>query len=156
MKNTVFNKNVYIEYPDSFYEMNADEMRSYFAGDMLRFGARDAEKHIVLSVGKTKDSIANLVTDAKSVLAGAESSLKKGLLGFTRTGEFEAEILGGTARGIRFEYNAANSGARQFCEMAIVKSKRSFYAVYCMSPLDGKEENASLFASFRDSLKFVK
>ena len=36
MKNTVFNKNVYIEYPDDFYEMSAAEMVQYFAGDMLR------------------------------------------------------------------------------------------------------------------------
>ena len=59
MKNSVFDKNINVEFPDDFYEMNSEEIGKFFGGDMLRFGARNVEKHVILSLGKTNKSLKN-------------------------------------------------------------------------------------------------
>ena len=155
MKNAVFDKNVYIEYPDDFYEMNSIEISGYFAGDMRRCAFRNDEKHVILSLGKTDASFLNMITDAKSVLNGAENSLKKNLKDYVCKERFDAEVFGKKAKGIRFEYKA-NTGEKQFCEMTVVKFKCSFYTVYCLSRSKGKDEFKPLFASFVSALKILK
>lgn len=155
MKNTVFNENVYIEYPDDFHEMSNEELQKYFAGNLLRFGAMNAEKHVILSVGKTQSKFVNVFTNTQSVLLGAENTLKKNLKDYTRIDEFDAEILNESAKGIHFKYVAVNKNVKQFCEMAVVKSKRCFYVLYCISRLSDVGESLTLFKEFRDSLKFV-
>ena len=40
MRSSVFDKNIHIECPEDFYEMDNNELKKYFASDMLRFGAR--------------------------------------------------------------------------------------------------------------------
>lgn len=153
MKNSIFDRKIYLEYPDEFAEMSEAEIKKYFAGDMLRFGLRNAEKHVIMSVAKTKNSVLSLITDAKSVLSGAESSLKRGLKDYVVTERFEAEMLGKIAKGICFEYSANDNGVKQFCEMTVVKGKRCFYIVYCGCRLDDVLENKALFGSFRSSMK---
>lgn len=56
MKTVLFDKTITIEYPDDFYEMNEEEIKKFFGGDLLRFGARNAEKHVILFLAKTKKS----------------------------------------------------------------------------------------------------
>ena len=155
MKSTIFNGNVYMEYPDDFYEMSTDEIRKYFGGDMLRMGVRNVEKHVILSVGKTKDSFLTLLTDSKSILSGAENAFTKCLKGYEKIEEFEADILGKAGKGIRFAYTAKDKDkdVRQFGEMAVVKSKRCFYVVYCLARFSDVEENKERFAAFRESLQ---
>ncbi|MBO4538902.1 MAG: hypothetical protein J5781_01385, partial [Clostridia bacterium] len=70
-----------------------------------------------MSIAKTEKSLFTFIADAKSVLAGAERSLKKGLKDYVRTDSFDAVILGNAAKGIRFEYSAIDKNVRQFCEM---------------------------------------
>ena len=149
--NTVFDKNIGIEYPDDFYVMDSNELKKYFASEILRFGARSEEKHIILSVGKMKFSILNLLTDAKSVLCGAEHRLKT-LNAYLRRSELNETILGKKAKGIQFEYEV-EGGIKQLCEMAVVKVKGNFYVVYCMARLDDIEEATQIFKTFRNSLK---
>ena len=153
MKNTTFNQNIYLEYPDDFNEMSEEELNKYFASEMLRFGVRNSEKHVALSVAKTKDSFLNLITDAQSVLCGAENSLKKNLKDFAVTETFDAEMLGKVARGMGFEYSANDTGVKQFCEMTVVKGKRCFYVVYCACKLDDAQDNKVIFQAFRSSMK---
>ena len=150
----MFQGNVSVEYPDDYYEMDAQEVRKFFAGDLARMGVRNVEKHTLLSVGKTKDTFLNWITDAKSVLAGAENSLKR-LTEYRLIEEFDAQIMGKTAKGIRFSYKAKDQDVYQFCEMAVVKMKGGFYVVYCASRLSDREENAATFAAFRASLKRI-
>lgn len=155
MKNTVFNENVYIEYPDDFHEMSNEELQKYFAGNLLRFGAKNDDKHVILSVAKTANKLVAVFTNTKSVLSGAESTLKKNLKDYTRIDEFDAEIFGEKAKGIHFKYSAIDKDVKQFCEMAVVKSKRCFYVLYCLSRLNDADENLNLFKEFRNSLRFV-
>ena len=150
--NAVFDKNIGIAYPDDFCVMDSNELKKYFASEMLRFGARSEEKHIILSVGKMKFSFLNLLTDAKSVLNGAEHKLKA-LNGYLRRSEFDETVLGKKAKGIRFEYEV-EGGIKQLCEMAVVKLKNRFYVIYCLARLD-KEEATQIFKTFRNSLKVL-
>ena len=154
MKNIVFNKNIYIEYPDDFYEMGADEIARFFAGEIMRCAFRNAEKHVILSVAKTNASLLNMITDAKSVLNGAENSLKKNLKDYVCKERFDTEVFGKKAKGVCFEYKA-NTGERQFCEMTVVKFERCFYTVYCMSRSKEKDQFKDMFASFKSALKKV-
>ena len=155
MKDTTFLNEVHIEYPDDFSEMNGDEIRRYFAGDMLRWGARSSEKHIILSVGKTKTSLMSMLLNAKDVLSGAEKTLSRGLKDYKRTEEFKTELSGITAEGIRFEYTADDKNVRQYSEMYVVKVKCSFYTVHCISWLSDADKYSALFSEFRQSIKFV-
>ena len=121
---------------------------------MLRCAFKNDEKHVILSLGKTNPSLLNIITDAKSVLKGAENSLKNNLKDFVCTERFDAQVFGKVGKGICFKYKA-NTGEKQFCEMTVVKFDRCFYTVYCLSRLENANENKALFASFRSSLKKV-
>lgn len=66
MKSTLFNGNVQVEFPDDFSIMSGEEINKYFGGGMLRCGVRNAEKHVILSVGKTNDSLLSMLTDAEA------------------------------------------------------------------------------------------
>ena len=156
MKNDIFDQNIRLEYPDDYCVMSREEIKKYFASDLPRFGVRNAEKHTILSVSKTKDSLLSLITDAKSVLAGAERSFKR-LNGYTRLEEFDTEIFDKPAKGIRFAYTAiaGDKNVRQVCEMTVVKTKRCFCVVYCLARLDDERESKETFQAFRRSLRFV-
>lgn len=154
--NTIFNKNIYIEYPSDFYEMSDDEIKTFFADNLLRFGVRNANTHTILSVGKTKSSFINLFTNAKSVVCSAEKKLRNNLKDYVLNGEFDTKVFGKSAKGIRFEYTAVDNDVRQFCEMVVVKLNNCFYVVYCLSRLSDADDSRPLFASFRDGLRFIK
>ena len=153
MKNKTFDQIVNIEYPDDFYEMSEEELQKFFGGDMLRFGARNTEKHVILSLSRTKKSLLSLFTNPKSVLSGAEYSLRQNLKDYKRLEEFETTMLSKPSNGIRFEYSASDKDVKQFCEIAVVKYKNAFYITHCLSRLDDKDENENVFKEFRDSLR---
>ena len=153
MRSSVFDKNIHIECPEDFYEMDNNELKKYFASDMLRFGARNAEKHMILSVGKMKSSFVNFLTDAQNVLNGAEHSLRT-LKGYCCKNKFEEIIFGKKAKGLQFEYEATN-GTKQLGEMAVVKLKSCFYVIYCLGQLADFDEATKLFKDFRSSLRYI-
>ena len=153
MKNSVFDKNINVEFPDDFYKMSEEENGKFFGGDMLRFGARNVEKHVILSLGKTNKSFMNLFASPKSVLVGAENNLKKNLKDYQRLEEFEVELLTKPGIGISFEYSAIDKDVKQFCEMTVTKYKNNFYVTYCLSRLEDRKENKEIFKEFRNSLK---
>ena len=152
MKNAIFDRNISLEYPDDFYEMSLEEIKKFFGGDILRIGFRNADKHVILSLGKTNNSFLNLLASPKSVLIGAENSLRS-LKDYKLLEEFDTEMLSKRGCGISFEYSATDKDVKQYCEMTIVKYKNNFYISYCLSRFDDRKENESLFKSFRNSLK---
>ena len=155
MKNVIFDKKISLEYPDDFYEMNEEEIRKFFGGDMLRFGVRNIEKHVILSIGKTNKSFLNNFASSKSVLAGAENTLSSNLKNYQCLDRFEVEMLSQKGSGIRFSYSAIDQDVKQFCEMAVIKYKNGFYVTYCLSRAEDKEENEKIFKAFRNSLKLM-
>ena len=155
MKNAIFDGNISLEYPDDFYEMDEAEISKFFAGDMLRFGARNKEKQVILSLGKTNKSFMNLLASPKSVLAGAENNFKNNLKDYKLLEEFAVDMLDKAGCGIRFSYSAIDKDVKQFCEMVVVKAKGVFYISYCLARLDDQKENEEVFKAFRNSLKLA-
>ena len=156
MKNTIFDKTISVIYPDDFSEMSEEEIKKYFGGDMIRFGVRNTEKHVILSLGKSKKSIMSLFASPKSVLDSANNSLKNNLKDYECLGEFDAEMLEKPAKGIRFSYSANDVDVKQFCEMVVTKHKGSIYVLYCLARLEDRKENEELFKRFKDLLESVK
>ena len=155
MKNADFYGLVNIEYPDDYIEMSTEEISKYFKDNALRWGGRSPEKHVILSLGKTKDSFFNLFYDAKSALTGGENVLKKTLKDYERLERFDTTLLGNAAMGVHFEYTADDKPIRQFCELVVVRIKKCFYTVYCISWAENAAENAAVFENFRTALKLV-
>ena len=155
MKNADFYGLVYMEYPDDYSEMSEEEISRYFRGNALRWGVRCPEKHIMLSLGKTGNSIFNVFYDAKGALNGAEKVLAKNLKDYKRRDEFDAVVLGNNAKGIHFEYTADDVDVRQFCELVVAKVKRCFYTVYCISRAKDAATSAPLFEEFRGTLRLL-
>lgn len=154
MKTTVFNE-LCVTYPDDFYIMTPEEVGKYFSSDMLRWGAKNAEKHIVIVLAKTKASFLNLITDAKGVAAGAESSLRKSLKDYKCVGDIESELIGKKAECFGFEYLTDDGAVSQYCETAVVKAGRSYYIAYCFCRSEDKEQYSPMFAEFRKSAQIV-
>ena len=154
MKSATFDETVKIEYPDDFREMSKEELAKYFADGNTRFGAINPEKHIILSVSRTKNSLLGLFASADSVLNGAESSMRRGLKDYCCLKRLDSNLLGKPAKAIHFIYSANDKDVKQFGEMRVAKVKRHFYVTYCLSRLEGKEENGAIFTQFNDSLKF--
>ena len=155
MKNAIFDKNISLEFPEDFYEMNEQEIQKFFGAGLLRFGARNEEKHVILSLGKTNKSFLNLLASPKNVLTGAESNMSKNLKDYKRLEEFDVEMLSKSGSGICFEYSAKDTGVKQFCEMAVIKIKSVLYITYCLSRLEDKDKYQEVFEAFRQSLKLA-
>ena len=154
MKTAEFN-GLRLAYPDDFYVMTDEEVGKYFCSDMLRWGVRNAEKHIVIVLAKTKSSILNLITDAKGVAAGAENSMRKSLRDYRRVGDIETQIIGKKAECFSFEYLTDDGAVSQYCETAVVKDRRSYYIAYCFCRSQDKEEYSPMFDEFRKSVQTV-
>ena len=156
MKNATFDGKISLFYPDDFYEMNEEEMKRFFGGDMLRFGARNAEKHIILSLTKSKKSFLNIFASSISVLAGVEHTFSSNLKDYNCLDRFEFEMFSKKGNGIRFTYLAIDQDVKQYCEMTVVKYKNNFYVSYCLSRFEDKQQSEEVFKSFRDSLRLIE
>ena len=155
MKTAIFDKTISLEYPDDFYEMNEEEIKRFFGGDTLRFGVRNADKHVILSVSKTKKSFLNIFLTPKNILTGAESALRQNLKDYNCLEAFETKMLSKKGIGIHFTYSAIDKNVKQFCEMVVVKYKSCFYITYCLARFEDKLENEKVFESFIDSLSAI-
>ena len=153
MKNTVFDGNVSVEFPDDFREMSEEEVGKYFGGGLPRLGVINPDKHVIMSISRTNDSFLGLIASSSSVLSGAERSLSR-LKDYRCLERLDSTLLGKPAKAIRFRYAASDKGTQQYGEMRVVKHKRRFYISYCLSRLEGKDENEQTFIQFNESIRF--
>ena len=145
-------ENVRVLCPDGFRAMSEEEVRGYFGGDLPRFGLFCPEKHIILTIGKTKKSILNYLTDSNSVLSGAERAMR-GLPEYRCLKRFDSGLLGKAAKGIRFSFAAKDLDVKQYGEMRVAKVKGRFYISTCLARLEDQKESEPLFEEFCDSLE---
>lgn len=153
MKTAIFDQTISLDYPDDFYEMSEEEIRKFFGVDLLRFGVRNLEKHVILSFAKTNKSFLNILASPKSVLAGAENNLRNNLKDYQQLESFETELLSKKGNGVRFSYSAIDQDVKQYCEMVVVKYRNNFYVTYCLSRFEDRKENEEVFKIFRNSIK---
>lgn len=81
MTNSIFNQNIYLEYPNGFTEMNEAEIKKYFAGDLLRFGVKQFCEMTVVKGKRCFYTVycvcrLNDVSENKAVFTALRSSMK--------------------------------------------------------------------------------
>lgn len=153
MKQAIFNYLVNFEYPDDFVELTAEENKKYFSGDLLRLSFQNKEKHILLSISKSKDSFINYTIATSTVISSSVINLKKNLKDFEALGSYESTIFKKEAITECFSYTAKDENVKQYGELSVFKYKKAFYVIYCLSRLADKDANKELFTKFKESFK---
>ena len=151
MSKVIFNNLINLEYPDGFVELNEVENKKYFNGDLLRLSFHHKEKHILLSLSKTKKSFINRIVSISAVANNLLSNMMNSLKDYEDIEEYKDTIFNEPAITKCFSYTANDKDIKQYCELSIFKLKNAFYFVYCLSRFEDKEEHKELFKKFRDS-----
>ncbi len=151
MKKATFNDLIEFEYPEDFLELTKEENEKYFSGDLSRVSFQNRDKHILLSLSKSKDSFMNYIIGVASVVSGSLSAMERNLKDFAIIEECESTIFEKQAITECFLYTASNENVKQYGELSVFKAGKAFYVVYCISRFDDREENKQLFKQFRDS-----
>lgn len=141
MKQATINSELSICYTDNFHEMTTDELTRFFGSPACRWGVFDEQQHAVVSVTWTKAGFLNLLTDAKSVVGGAEIRMKRNLQNYRREASVSMEIADIRAKGIRFSYTADNSDTVQRGEMIGFRMKNKFCVIQFLSRSEGYDES---------------
>lgn len=153
MKQATFNDLISLEYPDSFKELSKEENEKYFTGDLYRISFHSEEKHIILSLSKSKDSFFNRLISIVTVASSSLSNLQRNLKDYQFIEEYQSTIFGVDAITECFTYTANDKDLKQYGELSIFKYKKAFYVIYSIGWLENKEENKELFKEFKNSFK---
>ncbi len=152
MKRARINREFIIHYNDNFHAMTGDELTKFFGSPACRWGVYDEQQHTVISVTWTKPGFLNLLTDAKSVVGGAETRMKQKLQNYRREAAVSTEIAGITAKGIRFSYTADDTDVVQQGEMLAFRMKNKFYVIQYLSRNKGNAENHRQYETMLQSV----
>ena len=130
MNTASINNELNLTYPDGYKEMSEEELARYFSSPANRWGAYNADEHIILSVSWTKAGFFSFMSDAESVLIGAEGRMRRNLLNYQRISSFKTTVASKKARGIRFEYRVNDARLVQVGDLIVFKQKNKYYAVH--------------------------
>lgn len=155
MKKATFNDYLSFEYHDEFEQMSDEENKKYFTGDLLRLSFINREKHIVISLSKSKNSFINRLLSVAAVISGSLSNMENYLKDYQLIKEYESTIIDRPAVTECFSYTANDEDIKQYSELSVIKIKNAFYVFYCISRLDDIEEAKNIFGEFKRSLKYV-
>lgn len=153
MKQAIFNNLINLSYPDDFKELSDKENEKYFSGDLMRLSFHSEDKHVLMSISKSKDSFMNRLVNIASVLVGSVGNLESSLKEYKQIEEYESIIFDTNAITECFEYLASDDGSRQYGELTIFKVRKAFYIIYCLCRYDNKEEAKKIFKDFKESFK---
>ena len=151
MKKGIFNDLINFEYPESFSQLSEEENQKYFMGNLMRLSFQNTEKHILLSLSKSKDSFMNRFVSIAAVISGSLSNMENNLKDYQHLEEYESTIFGEPSITECFSYTANDLDVKQYGELSVFKFKKAFYVVYCISRLEDQEETKELFKAFKDS-----
>ncbi len=151
MNKVTFNNSIELESPDGFNQLSDIENQKYFTGNLLRLSFHNPEKHILLSLSKSKDSFLNRFFSVESVAANVLTNLENNLKDYQYIEQYSASMCDKPSLIGCFSYTANDENIKQYGELTIFKIKKSIYSIYCVSRLDDKEEAKEIFKKFRDS-----
>ena len=158
--NTVrVNNEIDLTYPDSFREMGEEELQRYFSTADNRWGAYDADRHVIFSVCWKKAGFFSFMTDPESVIIGAEARLKRRLINYRRTEACRTKIASKkkkNAYGIRFEYRVNDANIYQVSDLRTFKYKGKFYSFQYIARRINDEECHPDFDAFIESVTPAK
>ena len=152
MNNVRINNELQLNYPDGFREMTEEELTKYFSSPQNRWGAYDADRHIILSVSWTKAGFFSFMTDAESKMMEVEARMCRNLLNYQRVSSFKTKIAGKKAFGVRFEYRVNDARIVQVGDLMMLKYKKKFYAFHYITR---KATAVADRADFVEALKSV-
>ena len=82
MNNASINNEINLAYPDGFQVMGEEELTRYFSNPADRWGAYDANQHIILSVSWAKAGF--MKSDPEMHLYDIEARLRKTLVNYQK------------------------------------------------------------------------
>lgn len=151
MNNITVYDELILDMPEGFHVMNDEELTDYF-GNTEQWAIRDAERHIVISVVKTKPSLAlSVLTDAKSVAKGVESNMRKRLIEYVHDDDITTQIAGKKTSGYRFSFKAKDADIRQSGEILVFKNKKCFYVLQYYTWTELNSSNIGIWRELTDS-----
>lgn len=132
MKNVTINNVISLTYPDSYQEMGEEELQRYFSSSKNRWGVYDPERHVILTVCWSKAGFFSFLTDAESLIIGAEARYKRNLINYRRREAFRTQIATDkkkkNAYGIRFEYRVNDSNLYHVSDLRTFRHQKYFYS----------------------------
>ena len=158
MARQIINETFALQLPDSFAPLAAEELRAMGGngGDPFRFGARDAENHVVLlALWKQYPALMSWALDLKSVAQKNEQltrSLHQGsgyrLLEFLslQAGEEKAEVY-------RFSYE--REGVTQVSTNLLLRDGRTVYSLIFVGRQENLDADRAMIARVMESLEYV-
>ena len=151
MNKVTFNNLISLECPEGFNQLTDAENQRYFSCDLLRLSFQNKDKHILLSLSKTKNSLIGWLTSASSVAHGSLANMSNNLKDYQFIEEYESTVFAKQAVTECFSYSANDQDVKQYGELTVFKVKNAFYVIYCLCRLEDKEEHRLLFKQFKDS-----
>ena len=139
-------------YPERCRPMSAEELSRYFSCADNRAGIHDGERHAAVSVSFAKAGWLYALTDAASVLKGAQRSMKRNLKNYRELETRSLIVAGQKASAVRFEYTANDKQIEQCGELVVFRYKKKFYSVYYISWKEFNEQNLPAFYEMLDSM----
>ena len=128
---SIINNEIEIDYPDSFYVPEREEMLKYYTTITNRFVIRNAEKHMIISVGWTNplNLLSSVLVSDKSFLGNCDKNFRRMLKDYKRGENFSCKICGCEANGFAFSYSANDTGAPQNGKTLTVKPGKRIYVL---------------------------
>lgn len=155
MINKTINNELRCKYPEHYHTMTADELEQFFSYRENRFGIRDEERHSVISLSWTKPGIINYLTNAASVLNGAEKCMKKNLQDYRKIESYSLTVASQKAHGLRFEYTVTGKTIVQCGELIVFRVNNKFYSAHYISKKELNSSNLPEFQSVLESLSLI-
>lgn len=152
MKKTIINQELTLLYTEKFHIMSDTELVKFCGTAVNHWGIYDENNHCLFIVSWTKPGFLNFLTDAKSVIRGAERRMEKNLHNYRRMDSFTTTIAQRKAQSIRFTYEANDAELTQIGEMSVFRADKKFYAIQYISRQCYDDENRGVY---RDILQSV-
>ena len=156
MKQAIFNDLLTFKYPDEFKQLTEKENEKYFSGNLLRLSFHNEDKHLLISISKSKDSFMYRLVGLNTIISGTMTSLANNLRDYEYIEEVRLNVLDKPAIKECFSYMAKDQDVKQYGELTAFKNKNALYSIYCLSRYEDKEDAKAIFKEFIDSFEEVK
>ena len=127
----IINNEIEIEYPESFYLMDSEELAKYFSSASNRKGFRNSDQHMIISIGWTAEL--NFLTGAlvtcRSFISSYDKRSTSALVNYKREETLSKEIGGKAATGFSYSYDARDTGVRHTAKIFTVKLGKRIYII---------------------------
>ena len=156
MYNVKINNEIGLTYPDGYQEMGEEELIRYFGKPDNRWGAYNADRHIILSVKWEKAGF--MKSDPEMYLYDIESRLRKSLVNYQKIQSYSFDVTSKKKKkskvqnAIRFEHRVNDSARVHVVDLVVFKFKKNFYSVYYITRKANAAESRPAFQEILQSI----